>query len=232
MSKRRAVLALLVPLLLVVSACSGDDDGGSGGGDPDEVLAGAKTALDETSGVKLTLETDELPDGVNGVTKASGVANHQPAFEGEIDVIAAGFSATVPVVGVDDTVYADIPFPPEDYVEVDPAEYGAPDPAALMDPDAGISGWLTSATDVQEGDQSRDGSDVLTTYTGSLAGSVVATAIPSADESGTFEVTFRIGDDGKLHSATLTGPFYSGEPDVTYDLTIDEYDVDQDISAP
>ena len=45
-------------------------------------------------------------------------------------------------------------------------------------------------------------------------------------------LAFPVGPEGRLRSATLTGPFYDGEPDVTYDLTIDEYDVDQEISAP
>ncbi len=41
---------------------------------PTEVLAAAKTTLDETSGVHLTLATDDLPDGVTGVGRPTASA--------------------------------------------------------------------------------------------------------------------------------------------------------------
>ena len=43
---------------------AGDDDEAS----REEVLAAAKKTLDETSGVKITLSTEDLPNGVTGIT--------------------------------------------------------------------------------------------------------------------------------------------------------------------
>jgi lipoprotein LprG len=211
-----------------LSACSGDN---SSGGDPGKVLATAKQKLDDTPGVHLKLETPKLPDGVSGLVKADGVATHQPAFEGKIDVVYSGITATVPVTAVDGVVHAVLPFT-EDYVEVDPADYGAPDPAALMAPDTGISSWLTAATGVEEGDKTREGGDVLSTYHGTLAGSTVAKSIPSADKNGEFEATFEIDKEGLLRTASLTGAFYEGDPELTYDITLTDYGTEKEIEAP
>lgn len=132
---------------------------------------------------------------------------------------------------VDGKVYAVLPFT-KDYAEIDPAEYNAPDPARLLSPDDGISSWLIGATEVTKGDASRDGATVLTTYQGILPGEIVAKTIPSADTSADFEAAFSISDDGKLKLASLTGPFYKGEPDLTYNVSIDKYDVVKTVTAP
>ena len=229
---RRALVAVL-PLLLAVSACSGDGDKGDTGssGDPGEVLAGAKKQLDETSGVQLSLTTPELPDGVAGVSKAVGVATHQPAFEGSIDVTISGFPATVDVIAVDGDVWVVIPFT-SGYTKVNPEEFNAPDPAALMNTEGGISSWLTEATEIAKGDQTRDGSDVLTSYDGKLAGSAVVAVIPSADDGAEFDATFTIDDDGRLRMASVTGSFYEGEPELTYDILLTDYGTEQEIKAP
>jgi lipoprotein LprG len=225
----RVAAVSLAALALAVSGCSGG--GGEGDGDPDAVLTAAKEKLDDTTGVRLQLETPELPEGIAGVVNAEGVANHQPAFEGSIDIVYSGITGTVPVTSVDGTVYAVLPFT-QDYAEVDPSEYGAPDPAGLMDPDSGVSSWLTAATGMEKGEQVRDGDDVLTSYDGTLAGAAVAGAIPSADDEAEFDATFTIDEDGRLRTASLTGPFYEGEPELTYDVTLTEYGTEKNITAP
>jgi lipoprotein LprG len=164
------------------------------------------------------------------VVKADGIATHQPAFEGDIDLLYSGFTGTVPVTAVGGVVCAVLPFT-EDYVDVDPAEYGAPDPAALMDPDSGVSAWLTATTGLDEGAQVRDGADVLSTFAGTLGGSAVASAIPSADSSAEFDATFSVDDDGRLRTASVTGPFYKGKPELTYDVTFTEYGTEKDIKS-
>ncbi|UUZ58908.1 LppX_LprAFG lipoprotein [Nocardioides sp. B-3] len=83
---------------------------------PEEVLAAAATTLSETSGVSLTLSTEDLPDGVAGIVKADGVATNQPAFEGTITVIFAGQSVQVPVIAVDGKVNAVLPFTDGSYL--------------------------------------------------------------------------------------------------------------------
>ena len=129
----------------------------------------------------LSLTTQELPDDVDGVLEATGVATRAPAFDGDLVVLVNGLEVDVPVVSVDCTVWARLPFT-RTFSKVNPADYGAPDPARLMEPDTGLSSWLTAATGVEEGERVRDGEVVLSTYTGTLPGRVVDASIPSADE--------------------------------------------------
>jgi lipoprotein LprG len=225
---RTVLAALLVTATLGVSGCSGGSDDSE---DPGDVLAEAKRQLDETSGVRLRLTTEELPEGVDGVLDANGVGTHAPAFEGDIKLLWNDVSVDVPVVAVDGTVYAKIPFT-TGFSDIDPSAYGAPDPAALMDPDTGVSTWLTDATDVEQGDRVREGEAVLTEYTGTLPGETIAAVIPSADEAAAFPVTFQVDDDDRLVSADLTGPFYGDAGDVDYTLELSDYDVQQDITRP
>ncbi|QIK66767.1 LppX_LprAFG lipoprotein [Nocardioides sp. HDW12B] len=230
--RRGLVPALAVPLalLLTTTACSGDS-GGESGDDPAAQLAEAKAALDETPGVTLSLTTDELPKGVDGVLSATGIGTHAPAFEGDIKVVVNSITVDVPVVAVEGDVYATLPFTNQ-FVPIDAEDYGAPDPADLLATDGGVSSWLTEVTDVTVGDEVRDGDQVLTSYAGTLPGSAVDSVIPSADEKADFPVTFTIDDDGRLAAADLTGPFYGSEGDVDYRLEISDYGTEKDIQAP
>jgi lipoprotein LprG len=217
-----------VVMLAVLAGCA---SGGGPSGPPGEVLAGAKAALDETSGVTLTIHAPELPKGVDGVLDAKGVATHAPAFKGDLTVVVNGLDVDVPVVSVGGKVYAQLPFTAS-YAEVNPADYGAPDPAMLMDPDTGLSSWLTSATDVKKGDRVRADGALLTTYDGTLAGAVVDASIPSADEHASFPVSFRIDDGGRLRSVRISGPFYGPEGTVDYTVGVSDYGTQKQIQAP
>lgn len=233
MRARLAPLALTGALLIALSGCGGDKDSpGAADQTPEEVLAVAKTTLDETSGLKLTLSTTDLPDGVTGILEASGIATSAPAFEGSITVSLSGQAFEVPVVAVDGLVYAELPLT-SGYQEVDPGEYGAPDPAGLVSPETGFSSLLPETTDLAEGESIRGGSnnaEILTEYTGTVAGSVVANIIPGA--SGDFDATYTITEDGELREAVLTGVFYADEDSMTYTVGFDDYGTQQDITAP
>lgn len=234
MRARLLAAPLLAPLLasvLALGGCSGDDSRAEPDADPAEALAAAKTVLDETSGVLITLSTEELSEGVDGLLRAEGYGTHDPAFDGEIVVRYAGIEPTVPVVAVDGTVYAQVPLT-VGWSEVDPAEYGAPDPAGLMDPETGFSSLLAETADLEQGEQVRGGEDnrdVLTTYSGTVAGDVVAGIIPSAE--GDFEATYTLSDDDELRSMELTGDFY-GAGAMTYTITFDDYGAEPSITAP
>jgi lipoprotein LprG len=226
-----AAAALGVLLLPGLAACSGDDSV-SDGRTPEQVMDLAKKNLDETSGVSITLDSDGLPDGVAGLSSGEGVGTHAPAFEGTIGVIVAGAPVDVPVVAVDDTVYAKLPFT-FGWQDIDPADYGAPDPATLMSTDSGFSSLLPATTDLEEGDSVRGGADnkeVLTEYTGTVPGDVVSNVIPSAE--GDFDATYSISSDGELRTAELTGVFYPDTEAMTYTIGFDDYGTEKDIVAP
>ena len=235
---RRWAAPLVLTLALTATACGGDDEGGGGGDDgptPEEALAAAKQTLDETSGVSISLTTDRLPNGVGaGITSATGVGVHPSAFEGTFKLSVNGIPADAEVIAVDGTTYAKNSLLLPDWTEIDPADYGAPDPAKLMEPDGGFSGLLASAEGVEEGESVRGGQDnkeILTEYTGTISSDAVSALIPAAE--GDFAFTYTISDDDELREAVLEGAFY-GEAagDVTYTLALDDYGTEKEITAP
>ncbi len=220
-------------LLTVLAGCTGDDGGGDD--DADDLgtrMETARATLDDAASIELSLSTEALPDGIEGLVAADGTGNHDPAFEGTVTVASGPLGdIDADVVAVDGDVYAQLPFTPG-YSPIDPDEFGAPDPATLLATDGGVSEWLTSADDLADEGESRDGDEVLTSVSGTLPGDVVAELIPSADDTADFAVDFRLTDDDQLRDASITGPFYPGGDDVTYDLTVAPSDDDVEITAP
>lgn len=236
MISRAAGIPVALALIgsLALSSCSG-------GGDkkvtedktPEEVLAAAATSLSETSGVNLTLSTTDLPDGVSGITKADGVATNAPAFEGTITVIFGGQSVDVPVIAVDDVVYAQIPFSPG-WQDIDPGDYGAPDPATLINAETGFGSLIGVTSELEEGESVRGGADnteVLTTFTGTVPGAAMKKVIPSSSGD-TFDAEYLVSDDGELRQAVLSGVFYPKSTEMTYTVDFADYDTSKDIAAP
>jgi len=215
-----------------VAGCSSGDDAPSGASAEELAsrLESARTTLDEAESLEFSITTAELPSGVTGLLSAAGVGNHDPAFEGDVKVSSGG-TIDAEVVAVDDTVYAKTGFAPV-FVPVDPTSLGSPDPADLMRADGGITTLLTETGELQEGEQSRDGSNVLTSITGTAAGSVVKSLIPTADEGADFDATYRLTDDDVLRDAKVTGPFYAGSDAVSYTIEVTASDQDVDITAP
>ena len=82
---RLPALGAALVLALGLTACTEEEKpGGEDGATPEEVLAEAKTILDETSGVEMTLETDELPSGVTGVVSAVGRRRAPAGIRGQL----------------------------------------------------------------------------------------------------------------------------------------------------
>lgn len=228
----RALVLAVAALPLLLGSCSSDDTPVSEGKSPEEVMQLAKTTFDQTSGVSLSLSTDDLPDGVSAIKSATGIGTHAPAFEGSLTVVLSGTDFEVPIIAVDGDVYAQIPLTPG-WSNVDPAEYGAPDPAGLMSPETGFSSLLPATVDLEEGGSVRGGEDnkeVLTEYTGTVPGDVVSNVIPSA--SGDFDATYTISADGELREAVLTGVFYPDTEAMTYTLGFEDYGTEKEITAP
>lgn len=229
-SRRPLALAIAAASLVALTACSG----GSGASDqqPADVLAAARKALDDTSGVHIALTSSGLPDGETALISADGDGTHAPAFQGEIKVAYSGFQPTVPVVAVDGTTYAQLPLT-SGWQKIDPTEYGAPDPAALFSTDDGFSSLLTSTQDPVRGDQVRGGQDnkqVLSSYTGTLGQDAAQRIIPTA--TGDFDVTYTVDDTEHLVSMAVTGDFYATGDQPTYTIEFSDYDSTPDIQAP
>lgn len=229
---RYRALSLLTAMLaatLLLSGC-----GGSAQADeqsPTEVMQAAKKHFDDSASVHIALSTDSTPSSGNGVLGATGVVTRSPAFEGEVKVVLSGLTATVPVTSVDGKVYAKLPLQTK-YAVINPGEYGAPDPADFADPENGLSGLLTKLEGLERKDQSRNGDQILTSYTGTLPGAAVKKIIPSADAKQSYETSVGVDEKGFARTVKVTGTFFSGGDDVTYDVKFADYGKDTQITAP
>ncbi|KAA1423380.1 LppX_LprAFG lipoprotein [Mumia zhuanghuii] len=235
MSKRATLAVLLPTLALTLVGCTGEDggkdDGGAGAEDLGGRLSAARTVLDDAASLELDLATKALPSGVTGLLDAAGTGTHAPAFEGDVTVSLKGVPVKAEVVSVDGKVYAKTGFAP-DFVPLDPATIGAPDPAALVAADDGISSLLEETDDLEDGGESRDGRDVLTTITGTIAGRDVRALIPTAQADATFDATYRLTEDDVLRDVTLKGLFYESDEPVVYTIAVTASDDDVEITAP
>jgi lipoprotein LprG len=225
-----SVLAFVLGFALLASGCGGGSDKAKAE-NPADVMKTAKKHLDDASSVHIALSTDSTPTSGNGVLGATGDLTHAPAFRGEVKVVLSGLTATVPVTSVDNKVHAKLPLQTK-YSVINPSEYGAPDPADFVDPDIGVSSLLTQLDGLKKSGEVRSGDKVLTTYTGTLPGAAVKKVIPSAEAGQTYKT--RIGVDAKGYARTVqvTGTFFTGNDDVTYDVLLSAYDQDVQITAP
>jgi lipoprotein LprG len=224
----RRLVVLVLAVAVVTTGCGGK----SSHEDPSAALKTAQQKLEETSGVSLSLSTDDLPDGVQGLKSASGTVTDAPAYDGTLGVVTSVGSFSVPVKSVGGKVYAQIPLTPG-WSEVNPADYGAPDPADLLSVDKGVPSLLSATSDPKSGKDVRGGTgnkEVLSTYTGTVPGSAVSSIIPGA--TGSFDATYAVTSDGELRQAALTGVFYAGHPANTYTLVVTDYGTSKDITAP
>ena len=223
------VLALAFPFAL--TACGGSNAPAAKDKSPQAVLAEAKQKFDDAKSVHLALTTADKPTSGDAVLGADGTLTHQPAFDGKVTVVLGGFNAAVPVIAVDGKVYAKLPLTPK-YVAINPSEYSSPDPADFADPAKGISGLLLKLQGARKSGQTRNGDQVLTTYTGTLSGDLVKPIIPSASASGSYKTTVGIDQDGRIATLTISGGFFAHDGDVTYQLVFDNYGKTVTIAAP
>jgi lipoprotein LprG len=223
-----------VPLLLVVAValagCGGSSSSASQS--PAAALKAARQKLVTTSGVELSLSTSDLPGGVQGLKSASGTVTDAPAYDGTLGVVTSVGSFSVPVKAVGGKVYAQIPLTPG-WSQLNPSDYGAPDPSQLISADRGVPSILAATTGATSGAQVRGGTDnkeVLSTYTGTVPASAVSAIIPGA--TGDFSATYGVTSDDELRQIRLTGVFYAGHPANSYTLVLTDYGKTLDISAP
>jgi lipoprotein LprG len=231
--RRTFSFLLTASVALALGGLSGCGDDADAGLPPAEAIAAATKALDETTGVQISLFTNRVPNGVNGIKSATGVGVHPAAFEGEFDLSVSGLPATAEVIAVGGVTYAKNSLLLPDWTEIDPADYNAPDPGTFMKPGEGLSLLISSIEDATAGESVRGGADndeILTEYSGTVPASAVEGIIPGA--SGEFEVVMTITDTGELRTADVTGVFYEGADALTYTLTLEDYGTEQEITAP
>jgi lipoprotein LprG len=232
LSRTRAIpgLGVVLVCLLVLVGCGGGSSD-EPAKDASQVMKEAKQHFDEASSVRIALSTESSPESGNGVLGATGTVTHAPAFEGEVKVVLSGLTATVPVTSIDGKVYAKLPMSPR-FTVIDPAEYGAPDPADFADKEAGLSALLTKMEGLEEKGETRSADQVLTSYQGSVPGAAVKKVIPSADPKQDYRTRVGVDEDGFARTVRVTGVFFSGADDVTYDVKFDGYDEDVEITPP
>lgn len=205
-----AVGLLIGAVSWLTAGCSGSDSAQVKGPSASEQLAAAKAKVDAATSLHLTLRSSGIPESASGVLGADGSGTHAPAFKGTLDARIAGFEAKVEVVAVNNVLYLKLPFTTE-FVQADPKEYNAPDPARLFAREGGISSLLTATANPVEGKRLRVGPDVVQTITGTLPGASVSQLLGVGDATKTFSVTYGITEPGgELRTVTMTGPFFKG----------------------
>jgi lipoprotein LprG len=224
---RRLVLTVLI-LELVLTGCSGASGPTKPDQPPSTRLAEAKASFDKATYVRFDLHVGSLPDGVQGLLSANGTGTHAPAFTGTVKV-KSGVALTAPLVALNGAVYAKLPF--AGWSKLDPADYGAPNPADLMSRDGGVSSLLAATSDLREGDSQRSGDHVYTSIAGTLSGAAMQRVFPSAG-SGRFDVTYSLDDSNDLTGVEISGPFYPGNGEQTYVIDVDVHAGSVDIKAP
>lgn len=214
-----AIAGAVLTLGFLSTACGGSGSSDSTAdpcttlGDASAALAKAKTSFDDAPSIDLTLETKSLPKSGNAILGANGTLTHQPAFKGTATIYLFGGGQTVDVTAVDGKVIASL------LGEIDPDEFGAPDPADFADPNSGISALLLKITDIKGCEGKFAGKDKVAEYTGTLAGTLVAPIIPSASDSDSYRTTVGLRSDGTMATLQVSGAFFDADGDVTYDLT-------------
>ncbi|SDY08116.1 lipoprotein LprG [Modestobacter sp. DSM 44400] len=230
MRQRRRGTALAILAILAVpafAACSSDPAESA-----TDLLARARTTLDDTRSVHFVLESTGAPATGTVLLGGMGDLARPASFSGTLRVQAVGSAIDVNAVSVDGTVYAQLPFQ-QTYSIVDPAQFGVGDPGALLDPDTGISPLLTSAEDAKLGKEKRVGGEVVREVTAQLPGDLVAQALTSKEPSQPVQARLSIAtDSGQLRRVELTGPFFTAGDDATYTLELSDFGADVQITAP
>jgi LppX_LprAFG lipoprotein len=231
MPRRRTVTALLSLALLaapVLTGCGSDEPEESAS----DLLARAKTTLDDASSAHFVLESEGAPESGTVLIGGEGDIARPASFEGTLKVLALGSNLDLSVVSVDGTVYAQLPFT-STFSVVDPAAFGFGDPGALLDPETGISQLLGSAESATLGEERRVDGEVVREVTAELPGDLVEQILTSEDPSTPVQARFSIATEtGELRRAELTGPFFTAGDDATFTLELSDFGADVEITAP
>lgn len=223
-----STLAALPAAVLSLAACSGSGDDT----DPAELLDLTRETLSATESVRFALTSADVPDGTTALLGGEGDAARPDSFAGDLDVTIAGIEATVSVVSVDGTLYAQLPFT-DGFTATDPATIGIADPGELLAADGGVTGLLDAATDPMDGGEARIGDTVVRQVEVDIPADAVGDVLAAADDFGTFAAVLGIDpESGQLRRAEITGPFLAADTDSTYTIELSDYDEPVEITAP
>lgn len=226
----RLFLLVVTMMLLVITGCSGTSAEKTP--DPEGMLSGAHDSFASASSVTVTLTSEDVPMGSQGVTAAEGVGALDattPKFKGTVTGTVQGVAGEFDVIAIGDEVW--IKFFTSSYVPFDLEALGSPNPAKLFNPTTGLPSLLEKTTEIAAGQQQRNGSDVLDIVTGKLPGELVGSLLKLGESGSTFDVTYGITADGELRKAVLTGDFYPGATS-TYTFVVKDYGTAVDIERP
>jgi hypothetical protein len=227
-SRRAAALVLVVT---VAGACGGESESETEAVDPVAQLTAAKEILDDAASVSLSLDGDP-PSGGTVITEAAGTVVPPASFDGELGVSQSGIELTVPVVSVDGTLWVQLPFT-SSFTEIDPTDYGIPDPGALLDPDTGLSTLLLADPAPTAAGEERLGQEVLDVVRAEIPAATIQQALPFGVPATDVVARFGIEPTSEeLRLVVLSGDFYQTSQDTTYRLVLDDYDAPVTIEPP
>lgn len=227
--RRRAVLVSLPLALTFVSGCSVFDETTP----PDEALATAQQSFVDAGTVSFDLKQSAIPKGRNGVSAATGsgiIDADSPKFRGQVTGVINGNSAGVEIIAVDEDTW--MSFFTQDFNRVDMSDLGSPNPAEFFRAGSGVDQILETTTDVEAGDQVRDGKTVLQEYTGTVPAEDIQRLFNLGTSATEFDVVYGIEpESGELRSVVIEGDFYEEKP-TTFTLDLKDYGKDVEITAP
>jgi len=218
MRRPRLLLAVAGPLalglVLTLAGCSGGN-AVPPKQSPTQQLTAAKQAFDAAKTVQLDLSSRNVPARENGVTRAKGagvIDLTTPKFQGTITGTIKGLAGTIDVIAIGADTY--LKFFTPDYKKTD------------FD-----SALLPQTANPRDDGQTRAGTEVLSTISGTLPGSTIDQLFHLGDGTGTYAVSYGLTDANQLRNATLTGPFFPGAP-ATYVVTLTDYGTPVAIASP
>lgn len=228
MKRSTVLLAWAVGLTLLISGCSG----GASGVSAEQQLAEAQTKIEHAEAITISLTSADVPSNVDGVQAATGTAvmdGDLIKFEGEFQGKVSGVAAKVAILAIGDDTYMKL-FTP-DYEPVVLSTLGVPNPAGFFLPETGLASLLASTTDLNVGEQVREGDDVLTEITGKLSGDKVNALLNLGEADQSFDVTYGLTEDNELRTVVLSGEFWKGTVS-SYTMLLTDYGVVVPIEVP
>jgi len=223
----KRVAAPLVCTSVLLAGCGGST------ADPATLLRQAKQAVDGAQSAHFTLTSSQAQSSSGPlITGGSGDMKRPSSFTGSLDVDFNGLQVSIGVVSVGGVFYAQLPTATA-YQKTDPAAYGFGDPAALLDPNHGLSRLLTLCQQPSAQSDDRNNGELLHEVTCKIPGSAVASLLTDANPTQAVDATFGIAaSNNELRKVVLSGPLFSGSGTTTFTLIIDRYGESVTITPP